>query len=71
MQREVPIWVAVVAVIVVVLIVAGIYWLRQPKTREGANPPPTAPIFQAPGPGMNPMSGPRPSAPGGQPAPTR
>ncbi len=71
MQREVPIWVAIVAALVVILIIAGIYWLRQPKTREGASPPPTAPVFQPPGPGMNPMVGPRPSPPGGQPAPTK
>lgn len=52
MQREVPIWVAVVAVIVVVLIVAGLYWfLWRPRVKEGASPPPGAPIFKA-GPGL-------------------
>lgn len=52
MQREVPIWVAVVAVIVVILIVAGIYWFMwRPRVQEGATPPPGAPIFKA-GPGL-------------------
>ncbi|MDW8027156.1 MAG: hypothetical protein RMK94_02050 [Armatimonadota bacterium] len=51
LQREVPIWVAVIAVIIVVLVIAGIYWLRQPRAREGATPPPDAPIFKA-GPGL-------------------
>lgn len=52
MQREIPIWVAVVAVVVVILIVIGVYRLLwQPRAREGANPPPSAPIFKA-GPGL-------------------
>lgn len=62
MQREVPIWVAVVAVILVVLIVAGIYWLRQPKTQEGANPPSTAPTLKM-GPALNPQGTTTPPAP--------
>ncbi|MCS7265279.1 MAG: hypothetical protein NZ805_10650 [Armatimonadetes bacterium] len=51
LQREVPIWVAVIVVIIVVLVIAVIYWLRQPRAREGATPPPDAPIFKA-GPGL-------------------
>ncbi|MGQ9729511.1 MAG: hypothetical protein ACUVSC_13520 [Candidatus Fervidibacter sp.] len=52
MQREVPIWVAVVAVIVVILIVVGVYWfLWHPRVQEGATPSPGAPIFKA-GPGL-------------------
>ena len=66
MQREVPIWVAVVAAILVVLIVAGIYWLRQPKTREGASPPPTEPTLKM-GPALNPSAGTTPSQAPAQP----
>lgn len=51
LQREVPIWLAIVVIIVVVVVIVGIYWLRQPRAREGATPPPTAPIFKA-GPGL-------------------
>lgn len=51
LRREVPIWVAVIVVVVVVLVIAGIYWLRQPRAREGASPPPEAPIFKV-GPGL-------------------
>jgi H+/Cl- antiporter ClcA len=52
MQREVPLWLAVVIIVVVVIIIAGIYWWRwHPKVQEGAQPPPTAPIFKA-GPGL-------------------
>ncbi len=58
MQREVPIWVAVVLAIVVVLIVAGLYYWRQPRPREGMSPPPTAPIFKA-GPALNPQPTPQ------------
>lgn len=51
LQREVPIWVAIVAIIAVVVVIAGVYWLRQPRIRESATPPPGAPIFKA-GPGL-------------------
>lgn len=51
LQREVPIWLAVVLIVVVVLVIVGIYWVRQPRAREGATPPPGAPIFKA-GPGL-------------------
>ncbi len=44
MSKEIPLWVGVVAVIVVILIVAGIFYLRQPKVQEGMAPPPEAPI---------------------------
>jgi len=56
LQREIPTWVAIVAVVVVVLVVIGVYfWLWRPRVREGAQPPPTAPIFKAPGPGVSPI----------------
>ncbi|MER3501214.1 MAG: hypothetical protein C4295_07015 [Candidatus Fervidibacterota bacterium] len=69
LQREIPTWVAIVAVVVVVLVVIGVYfWLWRPRVREGAQPPPTAPIFKAPGPGVSPiMEKPSPE----QPAPSR
>jgi hypothetical protein len=52
MQREVPLWLAVVIIVVVVIIIAGIYWWRwHPRVQEGAQPPPEAPIFKA-GPGL-------------------
>lgn len=47
LQREVPIWAAVIVIVVVVLVIVGIYWLRQPRAREGATPPSEAPIFKA------------------------
>jgi uncharacterized membrane protein YqiK len=46
LQREVPLWLAVILIVVVVLVVVGIYWLRMPRTREGASPPPGAPIYK-------------------------
>ncbi len=59
LQREVPVWVAVVVIIVVVLVVVGIYWWRQqPRVQEGMTPPPTAPIYKA-GPALSPEATPR------------
>lgn len=60
LQREVPLWVAVVAVIIIVLIVVGVYVLRRPKTRPGMSPPPEAPIRQIPGPAQGGMMPPAP-----------
>ncbi|MCX7967497.1 MAG: hypothetical protein N3B10_03290 [Armatimonadetes bacterium] len=51
LQREVPVWVAAVIIVVVVLAIAGIYWLRQPRIRESVTPPPESPFFKA-GPGL-------------------
>lgn len=51
LRREVPIWLAAIVIVVVVLVIVGIYWFRQPRAREGATPPPDAPIFKA-GPGL-------------------
>ncbi|MCS7225221.1 MAG: hypothetical protein NZ959_11840 [Armatimonadetes bacterium] len=44
MQREIPIWMGIVAVVVVILIVAGIFYLRRPRVQEGMAPPPEAPV---------------------------
>lgn len=51
LQREVPIWLAVVAIVVFILVIAGIYWMRQPRIRESTPPPPEAPFYKA-GPGL-------------------
>ncbi len=59
LQREVPLWVAVVVIIVVVLVVVGIYWWWQkPRVQEGMTPPPAAPVFKA-GPALSPEAIPR------------
>lgn len=52
LRMEVPLWLAVVIIVAVVVVIVGIYWLHLlPRVREGAQPPPTAPIFKA-GPGL-------------------
>jgi amino acid transporter len=51
MRREVPVWLAVVIIVVVLVVIAGIYaWLGSPRKQEGGmvtKPPATV----IPGPG--------------------